>query len=580
LDVQQKPHVRGRYEIRIDPSTKARHLAVQARGTALLNDPFLNKGTCFTREERKTLGLEGLLPPAVSTPEEQQRRALENYRKVTDDIQRYLFLAALQDRNETLFYRLLVDHFDEMAPVIYTPTVGRACEEFSHIYRRPRGIYVSAENRGSVAETLRSAPRLEDVRIIVVTDNEGILGLGDLGVGGVGIPIGKLALYTAGAGIHPAACLPLDLDVGTDNRSLLEDPLYLGLRRPRLRGAEYFSLLDEVVDAVKTIFPDAVLQWEDFSNANAFRILDRYRDALPSFNDDIQGTGAVVVAAIRSALHRIGRSLAGERVVFLGAGASGGGCALAVRGAMREAGVPEADLARRVMLLDSGGLIVADRPRLEGHKKALAVDRAAVAGWDGGSGGTFGLADVVRNFRPTVLVGCSGQAGAFTEDVVRTMHAGCPRPVILALSNPTRMAEATPVDLFRWTGGAAVIATGSPFAPVDFRGETRHVGQANNALIFPGVGLGAIAVGARRLPEEAFLAASRALSEVACRSVVPGDPILPPIRELRGVSRFVARAVAEAIVGAGCAGSLAPGEIDARLDAVIWDPVYLPYRPA
>jgi malic enzyme len=562
-----------------DPVTGARYLGVTLRGTALLNDPFLNKGTCFTSEERKTLGLDGLLPAAVSTPEEQQGRVLENYAKVGDDIQRYLFLAGLQDRNETLFYRMLVDHFDELAPIIYTPTVGKACEEFSRIYRRPRGIYVSAESRGNVLATLRAAGRNEGVRNIVATDNEGILGLGDLGVGGMGIPIGKLALYTAGAGIHPTSCLPLDLDVGTDNEALLRDPLYLGLRRPRLRGAEYFSLLDEVVEAIKAAFPEAVLQWEDFSNDNAFRILDRYRDALPSFNDDIQGTGAVVVAAIRSALHRIGRGLAGERVVFLGAGASGGGCASAVRAAMLGAGVAERDLPERVLLLDSKGLLVADRPKIEGHKKTLAVDRAFVRSWEGGAGGTFRLVDVVRNFRPTVLVGCSGQPGAFTEEVVRTMHAGCPRPVILPLSNPTRMAEAAPVDLMRWTDGAAVVATGSPFPPVDFRGETRHIGQANNALIFPGVGLGAIAVGARRLPDEALLAASRALAEVACTAAAIGDPILPPIRELRAVSRSVARAVATAIVEAGCAPGLAPAEIDARIASTTWDPVYLPYRP-
>jgi malate dehydrogenase (oxaloacetate-decarboxylating) len=396
----------------------------------------------------------------------------------------------------------------------------------------------------------------------------------------MGIPIGKLALYTAGAGIHPMACLPLDFDVGTDNEALLQDSLYLGVRRPRLRGAEYFSLLDELVQAIKEVFPNAVLQWEDFSNDNAFRILDRYRDALPSFNDDIQGTGAVVVAAIRSALHRIGRNLAGERVVFLGAGASGGGCALAVRGAMREAGVPERELCRRVVLVDSKGLIVADRPDLSGHKKQLATDRAAVLEWTGGVGGNPGLLDLVRSYQPTVLVGCSGQAGAFTEGVVRAMHASCARPVILALSNPTRMAEATPVDLLHWTGGAAVVATGSPFPPVEFRGETRHIGQANNALIFPGVGLGAIAVGATKLPDEAFLAASRALSDVARAASGVADPILPPIHELRAVSRSVASAVGAAIVQSGCASPLTPAEIEARIAAITWEPEYLPYRPA
>ncbi len=552
-------------------------LGVTKRGQALLNDPLLNKGTCFTAEERRALGLEGLLPPAISTFEEQQLRAYENYQRSKDDVAKYLFLSALQDRNETLFYRLVIDHIEEMAPIIYTPTVGRVCEEYSHIFRRPRGIYISTRDKGRMIDVLRAARR-EEARIIVLTDNEGILGLGDLGVGGMGIPIGKLALYTAGAGIHPAACLPIDFDVGTDNEALLADPLYLGVRHKRLRGAPYFELLDELVEAIAAVLPGVVVQWEDFSNDNAFAILERYRTRIACFNDDIQGTGAIVAAGIETALHRLGRSIRDERVVFYGAGASGGGCAMSVRGLMAAAGLNDAAIRDRVVLLDSRGLIVADRPGLSGHKAALAAPTSLVQSFRPAGSGPLGLMDVVRGFKPTIVVGCSGQPGAFTEDIVRAIHAGCPRPIILALSNPTKKIEATPENIIRWTDGAATIGTGSPFPPVDYQGAKIAVGQGNNALIFPGVGLGAIAVGARWLPDSVFLAASQAVAEYSSTLTKREDPIFPPIESLRAVSGDVARAVGRAIVEARASRDFTEAEIDARVDAVMWEPVYRPYR--
>jgi len=581
-----------RFDHEVDSASGERYLAVSGRGAAIRDDPILNKGTCFTRAERERLGLLGLLPPAVQTPEEQESRAYDNYLEAGDDVRRYLFLAGLQDRNETLFCRLVLDHLEEMVPVIYTPTVGKACEQYSHIYRRARGLYVSIDDRGRVAGMLRNAVE-EEPRIIVVTDNEAILGIGDQGVGGMPIAIGRLALYTVGAGIHPAHCLPLDLDVGTDNPARLEDPLYLGVRRRRVRGEPYVALLDELVESIAKAFPRALVQWEDFASRNAFDVLERYRRRVLSFNDDIQGTGAVVVAGIKSALRQVGRRLEDERIVFLGAGASGAGSALAVRAALREAGVAENELAGRVLCLDSQGLILVDRRGLGGAKKEIAADPALVAGWRreergermGGAGRHRGgapagvdLAQIVRAFAPTILVGASGQPGAFGEAIIRDMLRGCRRPIVLALSNPTSKSEVTPEDFVRWTEGAGVIGTGSPFPPVEHRGRTHRIGQGNNALIFPGVGLGATAVEARWLPDQAFTAAARALGEFTSRAPAAGDPIYPSVLRLREVSRAVAVAVGCALVDAGAAPPMARAEVERRVAAGIWMPEYLPYR--
>jgi len=571
--------VGARFEVRRDSRTGERYQAVSVSGAALQDDPVLNKGTCFTLEERDALGLTGLLPPAVQAPAEQLARAYGNYLESGDDVQRYLFLAGLQDRNETLFCRLVLDHLEEMVPIIYTPTVGKACERYSHIYRRGRGVYVSPHERGRVAEVLRGAADAEP-RVIVITDNQAILGLGDQGVGGMPIAIGKLALYTVGAGIHPTYCLPIDFDVGTDNTVRLDDPLYLGIRQRRLRGEPYFALLDELVDAIARVFPRALLQWEDFANTNAFAVLSRYRQRVPSFNDDIQGTGAVVVAGIQSALRQTGGRLEDARIVFYGAGASGAGSALAVRAALRAAGVPAAELSSRVLCLDSMGLMISDRSGLTGAKLEVAASPDLVAGWRRSAGGPFGLGDVVRNFRPTVLVGASGQPGAFSAAIVRDMLAGCARPIVLALSNPDTKTEVTPEDLIRWTNGAAVMGTGSPFAPVEHQGRTHTIGQANNAFIFPGLGLGAIAVEARWLPDDAFVAAARALVGFTAASPRAGSPIYPPLSRLRDVSRDVALAVGASLVESGAAPKISRPEIERRVLDAMWEPDYLPYRAA
>jgi malate dehydrogenase (oxaloacetate-decarboxylating) len=567
------------FEERIDPVTHEPHWVVSKSGEALLEDPILNKGTCFSDEERDAFALRGLLPPGVATEQEQLARAYENFQRSGSDVQRYLFLNALQDRNETLFHRLLSDHLEEMIPIVYTPTVGRVCEQFSHIYRRPRGVYISARDRGRIASILRNAP-YSDPRVIVATDNEAILGIGDQGVGGMGIPIGKLALYTAGAGIHPSRCLPLDIDVGTDNRSLLDDPLYLGVPSRRLRGPAYDDLVDELVDAIREVFPRALLQWEDFASRNAFRLLARHRERILSFNDDIEGTGAVVTAGIRSALQHVGRSLSEERIVFFGAGASGAGSAIAVRRALEADGVPESVLGSRVLCLDSRGLILRGRPGLEGEKAMVAGDPAIAEGWRLGGADKVQLEDVVEHFHPTVLVGASGQRGAFTESIVRDMLRHCARPIILPISNPTDKAEATPENLLRWTGGAAVVGTGSPFPTVSLNGVAYEIGQGNNVLIFPGVGLGALAVGARRLTDAAFSAAGDAVHRFTRIDGRPGEPVYPPLSRLRDVSFQVALAVGAALIAENAADPCPTEEVERRVRRMIWEPVYRPYRSA
>lgn len=573
------PSAPSHSEARRDPRTGEPYLGVALRGTALKDDPLLNKGTAFTLEERRELGLVGLLPSAISTLDGQAARAYGNFLEYPDALGRHFFLAALQDRNETLFYKLVTDHIEEMLPVIYTPTVGTVCETYSRIYRRPRGLYVSSADRGHIAEVLANT-ECRDARVIVATDNEAILGIGDQGVGGMSIAVAKVALYTAAAGVHPAQGLPLDIDVGTDNDLLLADPLYLGVRHRRLRGDAYFSLLDELVDALCAAFPRALVQWEDFANETAFQVLQRYRSRLPSFDDDIQGTAAVVEAGLRTALDRSGRRLEDERLVFFGAGASGAGCAMQMRRALSAAGLSTAEIDRRVLCLDSKGLILQDRPDLAGHKRDIAADPRVASGWTSSAGGRFSLMDVVSQFAPTILVGMSAQAGAFTERVVQTMHRTVARPIVFMLSNPTNRVEAHPRDVLRWTHGAAIVGTGSPFAPVEHAGVTHHIGQCNNAFVFPGIGLGASVVGARTLPDEAFGAAAMALYRATGGSEIPGASIFPPIASLRDVAARVAVAVGQALVDCGAAPYLPAAEIESRMAEAIWEPKYLPYRYA
>ena len=462
---------------------------VPHRGRDLLNECLVNKSTAFSAEERRAFGLDGLLPHKVSTIHEQLVRSYESIIRKEDALEQYIGMAALQDRNETLFFRVLLEHVEELMPIVYTPTVGQACQDYSHIFRRGRGLWITPADRGRIAEVLSNAPS-EDVRLIVVTDNERILGLGDQGAGGIGIPIGKLALYTMAAGIHPAETLPVSLDVGTDNAGLLADDLYIGWRHPRLRGDEYRTLVEEFVQAVKKCFPRAILQWEDFKKGNAFALLDRYREVLPSFNDDIQGTAALALAAVIAACRAKGERLSAQRVVILGAGAAGIGIARQLRDALARDGLSGSALARSIALIDSQGLLVEGRETRETYKREFAwTEEMANAA---GLANTADLEQVVRKLRPTVLVGTSGQPGVFDEKVVRAMVEHCPRPVIFPLSNPTSMCEARPVDLLEWTDGKALIATGSPFDAVERAGKTHRISQGNNVYIFPGVGLGAM----------------------------------------------------------------------------------------
>ncbi|HLI16396.1 MAG TPA: NAD-dependent malic enzyme [Acidimicrobiales bacterium] len=547
--------------------------AAAARGAQLLADPLTNKDAAFTEAERDAFGLRGLLPSRVLDIDEQVAMELEHLRRKGDDLERYIGLAALQDRNETLFYRLLVEHLEELAPIVYTPTVGQACRQFSHIMRRPRGVWVTPEDLERIPTLLRNAGR-EDVRLIVVTDNERILGLGDLGAGGIGIPVGKLALYTAGAGIHPRRTLAVSLDCGTDNAELLADPHYLGYRRPRLRGAAYDELVEAFVEAVAEVYPRALVQWEDFKQHNALRLLDRYRHRILSFNDDVQGTAAVVAAGMLSALHVTGEALAEQRVVVVGAGAAGIGTARLLAALLAQAGVDERELRRSVVLLDSRGLLYEGREGIDELKRPHALSRADLGHLGLDAAGAADLATVVRRVAPTVLVGATGVRGAFSPEAVRAMAARVRTPVVLPLSNPTQSAEATPAEILEWSGGRALVAAGSPFPPVRRGRAHRLVGQANNVFVFPGVGLGAIASDAREVTDSMFLVAARALADQVDPERLAAGALYPPLGDLRRVSRALAVAVAREARDTGVGRAIAGGELEAAVDAAIWDPDY------
>ncbi len=565
-----------RFRPSIDAATGEMYLPVTARGPALLEDPLLNKGTAFTPYERSALGLRGLVPAHTSTMEEQLRRVRGHYDAKATDLERHIYLAGLHDRNETLFYRFVAENLEELVPVVYTPTVAEACRHWSRIYRKARGVYVTPDDRGHVVEVLRNR-RLGDAAVIVATDNERILGIGDQGAGGMGIPIGKLALYTVAAGIHPARGVPVSLDVGTDNDDLLADPLYLGRRAPRLRGDEYWTLLDEFVAAVREVFPNAVLQWEDFANRTSFRALGTHRTALPSFNDDIQGTAAMVLGGLIAAMRHTGGKLADQRFVIAGAGSAGAGIAAMLGVALADAGVDADGIRQRVFVLDSAGLLVADRRGLDGRKLALATDPARLAGrYRTGVPPT--LAETVAWTRPTVLIGVSGRAGLFDEPLVRSMAAHSEAPIVMPLSNPTACTEATPADLLEWTGGRALVATGSPFGEVALGGISHRIGQANNVFVFPGMGLGAVASGARTITDGMFLAAARALAGCVDDDVLKAGALFPPIGHVRAVSRRVAHAVAEQAVADGVAEPCV--DVEGVISRAMWEPAYLPYRPA
>jgi malate dehydrogenase (oxaloacetate-decarboxylating) len=549
------------------------------RGAALLAHPMYNKSTAFSPEERKAFGLVGLLPAAVSTMEQQARRAYGNIARKTDPLERYIGLAALQDRNEHLFYRVLLDHLEELVPIVYTPTVGRACQEFSRIFRRARGLWITPEHQGRVYEALGDAP-FEDVRLIVVTDNQSILGLGDQGAGGMPIPVGKLALYTAAAGIHPARTLPVSLDVGTDNPALLQDDLYLGWRHPRLHGERYDALVEEFVQAVRRRFPRAVLQWEDFSKGNAFALLERYRKVLPSFNDDIQGTAAVALAGIMAAGRATGTPLPAQRVVILGAGAAGVGIGRLLRDALQRAGVSGSTLTEAIAVLDSHGLVMeGSGGAADAYRRELAWPSALAEQHGLGADAPRDLAAVVRQLRPTVLIGVSGAPGAFTEPIVREMARHAPRPAVFPMSNPTSQAEATPSDVVAWTDGRALVATGSPFPIVVHDGRAIRVGQGNNAFIFPGVGLGALVSEAREMTESLFTAAAARLADRVRPEDLAAGSLFPPIAELRPVTAEIAVAVARQAREEGVGRPLADAELERAVRDAMWEPVYPVLEP-
>ncbi len=551
-------------------------LAVSLTGYLLLDNPMLNKGSAFSPEERRELGLLGLLPPHTSTLDEQLARTYENYRRKATDVERYVFLVSLQDRNETLFYRLLQEHTAEMMPIIYTPTVGAGCQSYSHLFRRPRGLYISYPERGEIDAILANAPTREPA-VIVVTDGERILGLGDLGVGGMGIPVDKLSLYTLCAGIHPRATLPILLDVGTNNRDLLDDPLYLGWRHERVRGAEYDEFVEAFVEAVMRKFPNVLLQWEDFAKDNAARLLERYRERLCTFNDDIQGTGAVTLAGLLAATKAAGSMLRDQRIVLLGAGSAAHGISDQIVAAMTDEGLTPPEARARLWLLDSRGLIHTGRLGLDSFKQSYAQPCASFAEWQLERPGAPTLLEVVGNVRPTVLIGTSAQPGSFTEEVVREMARHVERPIIFPLSNPTSKSEAAPRDLVEWTEGRALVATGSPFPEVEYDGRQIRIGQCNNSFIFPGVGLGVLASGARRVTDAMFVAAARALAELSPTLSEEGAPLYPRLEGVRGVSRLVALAVGREAQRSGLVAPLETGELEERVEELMWTPHYVQF---
>ncbi|MBN68313.1 MAG: NAD-dependent malic enzyme [Gimesia sp.] len=546
--------------------------SIQKRGHLLIEDPLLNKGTAFSDQERSQFGLVGLLPPHIDTLEEQVERSYEAFCDFQNDIDKHIFLRQLQDENETLYYRLLLEHISEMMPIVYTPVVGLACERFSHIYRRPRGIFISYPERDQMDEILENIER--DIEVIVVTDGERILGLGDQGAGGMGIPIGKLSLYTLCGGIDPAKTLPILLDLGTNNEERLDDPRYVGWREHRIKGAEYDAFIDQFVQAVKKRFPDVLLQWEDFASVDAERILDKYRDDLCTFNDDIQGTAAVTTGTILAAIEAAGGKLTDQNIVMLGAGSAGVGICLQLKQAMLQSGLSEDEAKARFYVIDRDGLLHSGRSDLDELHQRLAQSPENLQGWDCDVSGAISFADVVRNAKPGVLVGATGQTGAFTEEIIREMASHEEHPVIFPLSNPTSRAEATPEDLLKWTDGKAVIATGSPFDPVEYNGVTHVIAQCNNSYIFPAMGLGIRASRARRVTDSMFMAAAFALKEASPALKDPTASLLPSLTIIRDVGRSIARAVAQAAIDAEVADSLTAEEIDQRIEETMWKPEY------
>ena len=567
-DVAPDPGVRG-------PDT----IRTRKRGIWLLKNPATNKGLAFTPAERDQFGLHGLLPPASLSIDQQVVLELEHVRAKSDNLEKYIGLAGLLHRNEVLFYRVLVEHLHELMPIVYTPTVGEACQRYSHIVRDMRGLWLTPDDVDRIPERLRNYP-YQDIRLIVVTDNERILGLGDQGAGGMGIPVGKLSLYVAGAGIHPSKVLPISLDVGTNNPALLDDPLYIGHRARRLDGADYDRFIEAFVDGVRAVFPRAVVQWEDFHKRNAFRILDRYRRRIPSFNDDIQGTAAVTVAAVLAALRLTGSSIDQQRVVFMGAGEACTGIANLLASAMREAGASPETIAASRFVFDSRGLLREDAEFDDTRKRALAAPRAVLAHYGLDALDAPTPEDVIRRVKPTVLIGATATPGTFRRTMIEEMARHVERPVVLPLSNPTSKAECSAQEAIAWSGGRALVASGSPFADVLHDGVRHVIGQANNVFVFPGIGMGTILSGIREVDDAVFLVAARTLAGCVSEERLAQGALVPDASELRAVSARVAAAVLRHASAHGTGHRFADDEVEPAVAAASWYPAYVPIVPA
>ncbi|EPQ9984660.1 NAD-dependent malic enzyme [Vibrio vulnificus] len=553
-----------------------RPLYIPFAGPALLSTPLLNKGSAFSAEERISFNLEGLLPETTETIQEQVERAYMQYKAFESDMDKHIYLRNIQDTNETLFYRLVQNHITEMMPIIYTPTVGAACENFSNIYRRGRGLFVSYANRDRIDDILNNASN-HNVKVIVVTDGERILGLGDQGIGGMGIPIGKLSLYTACGGISPAYTLPIVLDVGTNNPQRLADPMYMGWRHPRITGADYDTFVEEFIQAVQRRWPDALIQFEDFAQKNAMPLLERYKNRICCFNDDIQGTAAVTVGSLMAACQAAGSKLSEQRITFLGAGSAGCGIAEAIIAQMVSEGISDKKARSQVFMVDRWGLLQEGMPNLLDFQQRLVQKHSVTAKWETEANG-FSLLDVVKNAKPTVLIGVSGAPGLFTQEVIQEMHKHCPRPIVFPLSNPTSRVEAVPADIIRWTNGDALVATGSPFDPVIHEGKTYPIVQCNNSYIFPGIGLGVLAVNAKRVTDEMLMESSRALATCSPLAINGKGALLPPLEEIHTVSKRIAYAVAKKAIEQGVALEIADDALQVAIEQHFWQPVYRRYK--
>jgi malate dehydrogenase (oxaloacetate-decarboxylating) len=566
------------FSFKLDPLTSEEYGEVYLRGQQLLADPLLNKASAFTEEERLALDLGGLLRTGVSSLDNQVQRTFESYQRKPDDLEKYIYLQGLLNRSEVLFYRLLLDNLTEMVPIVYTPTVGQACLQMSHITRRYRGLYLSPENIGNVDRIFQSIS-LPSVSLIVVTDGERILGLGDLGSDGMGIPVGKVTLYVAAGGLHPACCLPLTLDVGTNNPQLLADPLYLGWRHPRLEGAEYDEFIEHFILGVKRNYPEALVQWEDFAKHKAFTLLDRYRDRILSFNDDIQGTGSVTLASLISAMRIKGERFADQRFVIAGMGQAGTGIAFNIRTALRDEGVSDAEMARHIFAVDQPGLLVKGMAGLSKWQEDIATDGAALAGWVRRSSDRIDLSEVVKNVKATVLIGVTAEPGLFSREILLQLAQHTTRPVVLSLSNPSSRSECTPQEVADATRGLGLMATGTAFPDVHFEGRVIAASQCNNMYVFPGVGLGALVSKTPRVTNAMFLAASRALSDLVTPAQRAQGLLLPEMRDIREVSRVVAVAVAKEARDAGLGRLLDDQALESLVARAQWQPQYMPYRP-